>query len=158
MFKSGILAADIPLYGPAADAYGAVPPAADAAIWWAYAAAVTLAVFDGILYWAYTSCRGGWFWDLCCVLGYMDWAALAPCRRGAPEAIDGTAPGALLRLLSKSTGSGRPVRFLMSMSSELSEELVCFKISILLETLVMLKSASSVATEVRLSSAVDDDV
>ena len=52
--------------------YGAVPPAADAAIWWAYAAAVTLAVFDGILYWAYTSCWGGWFWDLCCVLGYMD--------------------------------------------------------------------------------------
>ena len=88
----------------------------------------------------------------------MDWSALAPGRRGAPEAIDGTAPGALLRLLSKSTGSGRPVRFLMSMSSELSEELVCFKISTLLEKLVMLKSASSVATGVRLSSAVDDDV
>ena len=92
------------------------------------------------------------------MLGYMDWAALAPGRRGAPEAIDGTAPLALLRWLSKSTGSGRPVRFLMSMSSELSEELVCFKISRLLERLVMLKSASSVATGVRLSSAADDDV
>ena len=75
-----------------------------------------------------------------------------------PEAIDGTAPGALLRVLSKSTGSGRPVRFLMTMSNELSgEELVCFKISRLLERLVMLKSSSSVATGVRLSSAVDDD-
>ena len=72
MYKSRILAADIPLYEAAANGYGAVPPAADAAIWWAYAAAVTLAVFDGILYWAYTSCRGGWFWDLCYVLGYMD--------------------------------------------------------------------------------------
>ena len=152
-----MLAADIPLYGAAVDAYGAVKPDADAAIWWAFAAAVTLAVFDGILYWAYTSCWGGWFWDLCCVLGYMDWAALAPGRRGAPEAIDGTAPGALLRL-SKSTGSDRPVRFVMSMSSELSDELVRFKTSRLLERLVMLKSASSVATGVRLSSAVDDDV
>ena len=136
MYKSGMLAADIPLYRAAADAYGAVPPVPDA-IWWAYAAAVTLAVLDGILYCAYTSCWGGWFWDLCCVLGYMDWAALVPGRRGAPEAIDGTAPGTLLMLLSKSTGSGRPVRFLMSMSSELSEELVRFKTSRLLERLVM---------------------
>ena len=92
------------------------------------------------------------------MLGYMDWAALAPGRRGVPKAKDGTAPGALLRLLSKSNGSGRPVRFLMTMSSELSgEELVHFKVSRLLERLIMLKSASSVATEVRLSSAVDDD-
>ena len=56
MYKSGMLAADIPLYGAAADVYGAVPPAADAANWLAYAAVVTLAVLDGILCWAYTSC------------------------------------------------------------------------------------------------------
>ena len=47
----------------------------------------------------------------------------------------------------------------MSMSSELSgDELVRFKTSRLLKRLVMLKSASSIATRVRLSSAVDDDV
>ena len=50
MYKSGMLATDIPLYEVVVDAYGAVPPDA-AAIWWAYAAAVTLVVLDGMLYW-----------------------------------------------------------------------------------------------------------
>ena len=45
------------------------------------------------------------------------------------------------------------------MSSELSRSaLIRLKISRLLERLVTLKSAGSVATGVRLSSAVDDDV
>ena len=55
MYKSGMLAVDITLYEAAADEYGAAPPAAAAAFWWAYAAAVTLAVLNGMLYWAYTS-------------------------------------------------------------------------------------------------------
>ena len=58
MYKSGMLAADIPLYGAAADAYGAVPPAVDAAIWWAYVAAVTLAVLDAISHTYSQTCLG----------------------------------------------------------------------------------------------------
>ena len=78
---------DIPLYRATADTYRAVPPtaAAAAAIWWAYAAAVTLALLDGMFYWALTSCWGGWFGDIYCVLWYMDWAAQAPDGEGAQK-------------------------------------------------------------------------